>query len=73
MEFNLFIDNFRKQFEDENFEVTPDTKFRSLEGWDSMTSLMVIAMFDETYNVVISSEELTKAETVEDLFNFIKK
>lgn len=73
MEFNLFVDNFRKQFEDENFEVTLDTKFRTLEGWDSMTSLMLIAMFDETYNVSISSEELTKAETVEDLFTFIKK
>ena len=71
MEFNLFIDNFRKQFEDEISRSLQTRNFVTRLGLT--TSLMVIAMFDETYNVVISSEELTKAETVEDLFNFIKK
>ena len=69
---NDFIENFKKQFEDENIVVKPNTVFRDLDGWDSLTSLMVVAMFDEIYNVSINSDHLQSATTIKDLYNFIK-
>lgn len=70
---NDFIENFKKQFEDENIVVKPNTVFRDLDGWDSLTSLMVVAMFDEIYNVSINSDHLQSATTIKDLYNFIIK
>jgi acyl carrier protein len=67
-----FIKNFKLQFEDENFDLYENTEFRHLDGWDSMTSLMIVAMFDDVYNTSISSEELEKAQTILDLYNLIK-
>ena len=68
-----FIENFRIQFEDDNIEITSSTTFRELAGWDSMTSLMVISMFDEIYGTVLSSEELNGAQTVGELYELISK
>ena len=59
-----FIKNFKEQFEDENFEVSEKTQFRKLVGWDSMTSLIIVAMFDEHYNTTITSEDLEEAQTI---------
>ena len=67
-----FIKNFKEQFEDENFEVSENTQFRKLDGWDSMTSLMIVAMFDEHYNTTITSEDLEEAQTILELYNLIK-
>ena len=61
MELTKFLTNFKDQFEEEDFELDETTKFRSLEGWDSMTSLMVVAMFDDIYGVTISSDDLDKS------------
>ena len=66
-----FIVNLKKQFEDENIIVKPNTVFRDLYGWDSMTSLMVVAMFDEIYDVSVNSDHLQSAKTVQDLYNLI--
>ena len=68
-----FIENFKAQFEDDNIEINSSTKFRELSGWDSMTSLMVISMFDEIYGTVLSSEELNGAQTVGELYQLISK
>lgn len=70
---DTFINNLKAQFEDENLQINSNTKFRELEGWDSMTSLMVISMFDEIYGMVISSEALNSAQTVNDLYQLINK
>ena len=50
-----------------------NTKFRELDSWDSMTSLMVISMLDEEYNSIVSSEIFENFQTVEDIFKHINK
>lgn len=72
MEKNRFIENFKKQFEEDNIQLDINTEFRTVPGWDSMTSLMVVAMFDEIYNTNVTSEDLEKSKTILDLFNLIK-
>ena len=42
------------------------------DGWDSLTSLSIIAMIDTDYNINISAEELVSLSTVGDLKNYIK-
>ena len=67
-----FIEEFINELETKpNFKVDLNTVFRDLDDWDSMTSMMIITMIDENYNVVITPNEMLKAVTIGDLFKLI--
>jgi acyl carrier protein len=68
-----FIRLFKETLENNDLEITPDTIFRSLENWDSLTFLSVLAMIDEEYDVVIEGNDFQKLVTIQDLINEIKK
>ena len=73
MEIQSFLTNFTNQFDDTDVSViTPETKFRDIEEWDSLTSLSIIAMVDEEYNVKISGEDFRNSQTIKDLFEIVK-
>jgi acyl carrier protein len=75
MQINDFIGKFAEQFEN-NADVsslTPSTRFRDVDGWDSMTTLLVIAMADEEYGVRLTGDDIRNSSTVEDLFNIVKE
>lgn len=74
MELKKFIENFADQFEEtEASEFTADTKFRELDEWSSLISLSIIAMVDEEYDVALKGDDIRNAETIEDLFDTVKK
>lgn len=73
MELKDFISNFAKQFEmTEPEEITATTVYRDLEEWDSLLSLSIIGMVNNTYKVKVTGEEIKDQRTVEDLFNLVK-
>lgn len=69
---NDFISNLKEQFEENDLSINLESKFRDLDGWDSMTALMVIAMLDEKYDVQIDPEEFKKFEYVHELYDLVK-
>ena len=73
MDKKIFLKNFINQFEEANLDINLQTKFRELDSWDSMTSLMVISMLDEIYSTIISSDDFENFKTVEDIYNHLKK
>ena len=73
MDIEKFISNFAEQFDDMDASVlTPETKFKQLEDWNSLVALSVIAMVDEEYDVTIKGDDIRNANTIEDLFNNVK-
>ena len=73
MELQSFIKNFAGQFEntDESlFEA--NTMFHDLDEWSSLIALAIIAMVDEEYDVALKGDEMRNAQTIEDLFAFVK-
>ena len=73
MEIKGFIEKFADIFDDTDITtLTPETKFRELGEWSSLTALGVIAMADEEFDVELSGNELRAANTIQDLFNLIK-
>lgn len=73
MELNDFIEKFAEQFDDtELSELKPETEFKLLDEWSSLTALSIIAMVDEEYDVALKGEDIRNANTVEDLFNVVK-
>lgn len=73
MEIKEFIEKFVDIFDETDVAtLTPETKFRELDEWSSLTALGVIAMADEEFDVELSGNELRAANTIQDLFNLIK-
>ena len=74
MKLQEFINNFAEQFDDLDVSgLTPETKFRDLDGWNSLVALSVIAMIDEEYDVTVTGDDIRKSTTIEDLFNAVKE
>lgn len=73
MDIQDFIDNFAAQFEDTDAaSFTPETNFRELDEWSSLTALSILAMVDEEYDVQLKAEEMRKTNTVQELFDLVK-
>ena len=74
MELNDFIKDFADQFDETDFaEFTPETKFREIDEWSSLTGLAVLNMIKAKYKVMVTAEELLKISSINELFFFINK
>ncbi len=72
MDLETFIKNFEDAVEDvEGGTLAADTVFRSLEQWDSLAVLTVIAMVDGEYDVRVKAKELKQVETLVELYTLI--
>lgn len=70
MSINEFIDKFVEAVEiEDTSSVKPETKFRDLDEWSSLSTLSVIALADEEFGVELDPDSFKKAQTVEDLYN----
>ena len=73
MDINEFVENFANQFDDTDpSEIKADTVFKELDEWSSLIALSIIAMVDEEYDVALKGNDITGANTIEDLFNTVK-
>lgn len=73
MDIKEFIEKFADAVEDVDVNaLTPETNFRELEEWSSLTALSIIAMADEEFDVELSGTEMKSAETIQQLFDIIK-
>lgn len=67
-----FITLFAEQFDDTQRSLfTPETKFRDLDEWNSLAALLIMAMINEEYNVLLKGDEMRGAETIEELYNLV--
>lgn len=74
MNLEEFIKKIEVEFEElEQGELTAETNFREIDEWSSMHALIIIALMDVEYDVTVGGDDLSKMETVQDLFNFAKR
>lgn len=72
MEIKEFLENFANQFDDTDTSVfVPETKFREVEEWSSLTALSIISMIDEEYDVTVKGNELANVSTIRQLFDLV--
>ena len=73
MTLNEFVLLFAEQFDDTDpSDITPETYFRELEEWSSLTGLAVMNIMAKKCNVKISPEELKSCEMVDDVFQLVQ-
>jgi acyl carrier protein len=67
-----FIKKIESEFEDlEPGKLKPESNFREMFEWSSVNALIMIALVNTEYNVVITADDLRKSKTVSDLFSVI--
>ncbi len=72
MEIKDFIYKFAEIFDDTDVAtLAPDTKFRELNEWSSLSALGVIALADEEFGVELNGTEMRGANTIQSLFDLI--
>ncbi len=72
MEIKEFIEKFAEIFDDTDAStITPETNFRNLSEWSSLSALGVIALADEEFGVELSGTDMRQANTIQELFDLI--
>lgn len=73
MEIKDFIEKFGEIFDDTDIStLSPETKFRDLDEWSSLSALGVIALADEEFDVELSGNDLRQVNTIQELFDLIR-
>jgi len=73
MELKDFIKNFANQFIDTPAEeISADTRYKDLDEWSSITTLSVIAMIDENFEILLSGDDVRSVDTIEELYQKVK-
>lgn len=73
MNIEEFVQNFALQFEDTNVaDFTSETEFRNIDEWSSLTSLSIMAMVDEEYDITLTGDDIRNSKTIQDIFELVK-
>lgn len=67
-----FIEKFAEAIDIEANELTADTEFRTLDEWDSVAYISVIAMMDEEYDIQIEMPQFKQLKTLGAIAEYIE-
>ena len=74
MDIKNFIEKFAEVIEVEDVKaLTPETQFRDLDEWSSLSVILTIAFMDEEFDKQVSNTDIKLAQTIQDLFDMIMK
>ncbi len=68
-----FLDAFKEALELEDESVSFEDILADFDTWDSMSRLSLIALLDEHFEVEVSDAEFDDIDTVQQLFELVKK
>lgn len=71
MKKNEFVNQLTDYCEFEGKAFNLDTSFKSIEGYDSLTILAMIAFADEKFKIKLTSQQLTKLTDFKSLMDII--
>lgn len=70
MDITIFIEKFAEAVEIEDASViAPETIFREMEEWSSLSYLSTIALLDEEFGIQIENAEFKKLTTIQELYD----
>lgn len=65
--------SFVKILEHENFELDDLTTAKDVDGWESITHLLIMNEVEKSFNIKFKLMDLMSMENVGDLINVVKK
>lgn len=70
--FNKLNQAFSTVLEHDNFTLTAETSANDVDGWESITHMMIIGEVEKLFNIKFKLMALMSMENVGDLVNAIK-
>ena len=73
MEMEVFLEKIKAEF-DEDYEIGDlglDDNIKNMDWWSSMHALVIIALIDTEYDVMLEPSQMKSANTVRELFTLI--
>jgi acyl carrier protein len=52
-------------------QITHETAFRDISGWDSMAQLQIIGEFENLFKIEIPIEKMADIKTVKDILDYL--
>ena len=72
MDIKEFIADFADQFDETELdEFKPETEYRDLDEWSSLTGLAILNMISKKYGVKITANEVKETNTIASLYNLV--
>ena len=62
---------FRKVFDDDDINITPEMTANDVDGWDSLSHVNLIVAIESKFKITFSQKELLTFKNVGDLLNSI--
>lgn len=72
MKTQVFLEKLQEELEEET-TLTTDTVLKSLDSYDSLALLTIIAFVDENFSKKIEAKNFKDIKTIDDLMNVIGK
>ena len=60
-------------FEEPVENIRPEIKKEEIKAWDSLGVLNLMASLDETYDILLTEEEILELKSVEDVIILLRK
>ena len=72
MDINEFEKVIKDVFDDcDSIVMTPETEFRAIESFDSLTGWSIMSEIQDKFGVEIAVDEFAKFQTVKDIYDFV--
>ena len=59
-----------EEIDTSNFSI--ETNFKDNEEWSSLTALLLITIFDDTFGSSINGDALSKINTIKGLYDYVR-
>ena len=73
MEIEIFLGKIKAEFNEDydTGDLGLDDNIKNMEWWSSMHALVIIALIDTEYDVMLEPSQMKSANTVRELFTLI--
>jgi len=66
-------ESFVRVLEHDNFELNETTTAKDIDGWESITHLLIINDVEKSFNIKFKLMDLMSMENIGDLINTVEK
>ncbi len=71
MEKKIFIEKFREALEIKSLNLDENTPLKSIDGYDSMSVMAIIALVDELFSKRLTAKQLAQVSNIKSLMELI--
>ena len=71
MEKKFFIEKFREALEIKSTALDENTPLKSIDGYDSMSVMAIIALVDELFSKRLTAKQLSEVNNIKSLMELI--